>query len=244
MKVYTNERNEIVSVKYREDLTEVEIPAENPEDFFYGKCRAYITGFRAGMEECGEEEDGTPIMGFVIAPYKDLSALEMAQQQYEQYLELLDEKTGSGGDSGVIATVARFSAMNFTDAQALAVKEIYPKWSELGDGTQLVKQEDATNGTEITKVLGDDGTLYKVRTTHAKQADWIPGQETASLFEAINEQHAGTIDDPIPYNGNMELFAGKYYTQHGVAYKCIRDTEQPVYQALADLVGIYVEIAE
>lgn len=243
MKVYTNERNEIVSVKYREDLTEVEIPAENPEDFFYGKCRAYITGFRAGMEECGEEEDGTPIMGFVIAPYKDLSALEMAQQQYEQYLELLDEKT-SGSSGEVIATVAQFSAMNFTDAQALAVKEIYPKWSELGDGTQFVKQEDATNGTEITKVLGDDGTLYKVRTTHVKQADWIPGIETASLFEAIDEQHAGTIDDPIPYNRNMELFSGKYYTQDGVAYKCIRDTEQPVYHALADLVGIYVECVE
>lgn len=28
----------------------------------------------------------------------------------------------------------------------------------------------------------------------------------------------------------------------GVIYLCIRDTENPVYNALADLVGIYVEI--
>ena len=42
----------------------------------------------------------------------------------------------------------------------------------------------------------------------------------------------------------MELFAGKYYTQSGVKYKCTRNTEQAVFQNLADLVGIYVEVAE
>ena len=39
----------------------------------------------------------------------------------------------------------------------------------------------------------------------------------------------------------MELFAGKYYSQNGVVYKCTRNTEQAVYHDLAELVGIYVE---
>ena len=52
------------------------------------------------------------------------------------------------------------------------------------------------------------------------------------------------LEDPIPYDGNMELEAGKYYSQGGVTYLCNRNTEIPVYNPLADLVGIYVAVAE
>ena len=37
--------------------------------------------------------------------------------------------------------------------------------------------------------------------------------------------------------------AGKHYTQNGVTYLCNRDTVNPVYNDLAALVGIYVEVA-
>lgn len=47
--------------------------------------------------------------------------------------------------------------------------------------------------------------------------------------------------DPTPYDGNMELFAGLYYVQNGVTYLCNRSTGQPVYNTLAELVGLYVE---
>lgn len=39
----------------------------------------------------------------------------------------------------------------------------------------------------------------------------------------------------------MALEAGRYYVQGDVIYRCIRDTINPVYHALADLVGNYVE---
>ena len=57
-----------------------------------------------------------------------------------------------------------------------------------------------------------------------------------------DEEHDGTQYDPIPYEGNMALENGKYYTQGGVLYKCTRDTGNPVYNTLAELVGIYVEV--
>ena len=60
-------------------------------------------------------------------------------------------------------------------------------------------------------------------------------------WTAIDEG-LGDKYDPIPYSGNMELGAGKYYTQDGVLYKCTTGTGQPVYHALAELVGIYVEV--
>ena len=68
-----------------------------------------------------------------------------------------------------------------------------------------------------------------------------PSIYTASLYTEINETQAGTLDDPIPYNNNMALEAGKYYVQGGATYRCTRSTEIPVYADLKDLVGIYVE---
>lgn len=38
----------------------------------------------------------------------------------------------------------------------------------------------------------------------------------------------------------MALESGKYYTQSGMTYLCNRETVNPVYHALADLVGLYV----
>ena len=66
----------------------------------------------------------------------------------------------------------------------------------------------------------------------------------ASLFEVIDETHAGTLEDPIPYDGNMEIFVDLYYIQNDVIYKCIRSSGVALYHNLADLVGNYVEIVE
>ena len=65
---------------------------------------------------------------------------------------------------------------------------------------------------------------------------------TEAIWEEICESHDGTKYDPIPYNGNMALQNGLYYTQSGVLYRCTRDTGNPVYHALSELVGVYVEV--
>lgn len=116
------------------------------------------------------------------------------------------------------------------DVTALTVKSLFPVW-EIG--------KLYTVGTRL--VYGD--MLYKVITEHTSQADWTP-DVSPSLFTAIDESHAGTIDDPIPYGGNMTLENGKYYVQGDVIYMCIRDTVNPVHHALADLVGQYTELVE
>lgn len=87
-----------------------------------------------------------------------------------------------------------------------------------------------------------DGKLWRVVQSHTAQVGWEP-ENAASLWEQINETHAGTIDDPIPYDGNMALTSGLYYMQDWVIYLCTRDTGNPVYHALSDLVGLYVERA-
>lgn len=128
-------------------------------------------------------------------------------------------------------------AQSLTDAEALQAKTLYPKWADL---VELGKVESET-GYRFTY----ESDLYRcIHENPTFQADWIPGQGTESLYTRIDETHAGTIDDPIPYDGNMVLEQGKYYSQGGVTYICTRDTINPVYHALADLVGLYVEVVE
>lgn len=122
-------------------------------------------------------------------------------------------------------------AQGLTDAEALTVKTLYPAWAA-GQSYKV--------GYKITY----NGELYKVLQAHTLQETWKPGTGTESLYARIDEQHDGTRYDPIPYNGNMALVSGKYYSQDGVIYRCTRDTGNPVYNALSELVGLYVEVAE
>ena len=84
--------------------------------------------------------------------------------------------------------------------------------------------------------------LYRCLQAHTSQDDWTPAV-AASLWTVIDEAHAGTIEDPIPYSGNMALEHGKYYAQDSIIYLCTRDTGIAVHSALKDLVGHYVEVA-
>lgn len=79
---------------------------------------------------------------------------------------------------------------------------------------------------------------------HIRDVELTPDaiEAIVSTTEEICEQHEGTKYDAIPYNGNMALEAGKYYTQDGVLYLCNRDTGNPVYHPLSALVGLYVEV--
>ena len=126
---------------------------------------------------------------------------------------------------------AMTAAQSLTEAEAITATCLHPKWN--GDGVQY------TAGQRVQY----NGELYKVKDGmgHTSQTDWSPDM-AASLFEKINETNSGTKADPIPYSGNMALEKGKYYIEDGIIYLCNRDTGIAVYNKLADLVGIYVEV--
>lgn len=127
--------------------------------------------------------------------------------------------------------VMQINTMELTDAQSLSVKSLYPTWDTF-IGKKLEAGKKVQYGGKLWKVLQEVGTVLE---------NQPPSIYTASLYTEINETQAGTLDDPIPYNNNMALEAGKYYSQGGLTYKCTRSTEIPVYADLKDLVGIYVE---
>lgn len=124
----------------------------------------------------------------------------------------------------------QINTLSVDDATAYRMRSFYPAWEDV-----IGKAVDA--GYKLTY----QGALYKVISAHTVQSNWIPGTGTESLYTRIDETHDGTKYDPIPYEGNMALENGKYYVQGGVTYLCTRDTVNPVYNALSELVGLYVE---
>ena len=122
----------------------------------------------------------------------------------------------------------------FSNNDALKVKNLFDDWIDYtANGADNLKKG------QIVKTA--DG-LWRVRQEHKAQKHYPPSIHTASLYERIVKDHAGTEDDPIPYAPPMEIFNGKYYTQDNVLYKCTRNSEQALTHNLSELVSFYVEV--
>ena len=128
--------------------------------------------------------------------------------------------------------VQMFAQTITEDEKALSISSIYPRWDEV-IGTKVKEGFKFRYGDDLFKVIQPELTI---------EGHYIPNQGTESLYAKIDETHAGTVDDPIPYDGNMEIFSGMYYIQNDMIYQCIRDSGTPLYHNLADLVGVYVKI--
>ena len=133
-----------------------------------------------------------------------------------------------------------FNTLGLTAEQMLTHKAFAPKWGEdegFREGDNVVKGNKFTYG----------GKLYAVLQNHTILPHYYPSENTASLYVEVTPDYTeegeeyGTLENPIPYEGNMVLEEGRYYTQNGVAYLCTRDSGNAVYHALAELVGLYVE---
>lgn len=124
-------------------------------------------------------------------------------------------------------------AQVLTDQEALEAVELHEEWLP---GVEYT----AENGRPVGhRVRRPDG-LFKLRKEHTSQTGWEP-ENAHSLWERVCEDHTGAADDPIPYKAGMSLETGLYYEESGVIYRCVRDTVNPVYNQLKELVGVYVE---
>ena len=100
-------------------------------------------------------------------------------------------------------------------------------------------------GKSLTKgqIVSYNDRLWRVRQDVASVLEnQPPSLDTAALYGVIEVEASGTLDDPIEYTPPMEIFEGKYYTQNGVKYKCVRGSGQELSHDLSALVGLYVEI--
>lgn len=153
---------------------------------------------------------------------------EMHRQQAE-FERLERQRPFTEAEVSRMVIEAKINDLAVDDNTALRMQEFYPVWT-----------------VGIAYTIGfkcqHDGKLFKCINAHTAQDGWQPSTATASLWTEICEEHSGSADDPIPYAGNMVLENGKHYSQDEVTYLCIRDSGNPAYNALADLVGLYVKV--
>ena len=165
---------------------------------------------------------------WVNGEYIEMTAEEIAAMATEQRKYELAEKNRplTANEVNAMLITAQINALTVDDNTALRMKSFYPEWA-------------ADNTYSAGFKVQHNGNLWRVVQAHTSQTGWEP-ENTPALWEQINETHSGTIDDPIPYDGNMVLVHGKYYMQDYEVFLCIRDSDVPVYHALKELSGIYV----
>lgn len=163
----------------------------------------------------------------------DMTAEELALIADEQERDKAEANLRSLTQSEVIDLLirAQVNSVAIDDQCSVRMMDYYPEFSDLTGQT-----------LEAGFKLRSDGRLYKTAQTVTVSGVYFPGAAgTESLYTRIDLAHLGNKYDPIPYEGNMALESGKYYTQDDILYLCNRDTGNPVYHALSELVGLYVE---
>lgn len=139
----------------------------------------------------------------------------------------------------IAQNIKEMNELGLSAVDALEVKDWYPKW-----GVDFKEGDEVKKGFKFQF----DDKLYAVLQDHVILANYEPSINTASLYVEVTPDYndkgeeLGTLENPISYDGNMILENGKYYSQDGITYLCNRDTINPVYHALKDLVGLYVEV--
>ena len=124
-------------------------------------------------------------------------------------------------------TAAALSRLD--DETALEVTVLFPEWKP-------------NTAYAVDERIRYADKLYRVVQAHTSQSDWTPDKTPALFAEVAKPGQGDSPGNPIPYSGNMALVSGKYYSQDGVTYRCTRDTVNPVYEPLKNLVGLYVEV--
>lgn len=158
-------------------------------------------------------------------------------EEVEDYIELDGASTyeevllvKDSVETEIANTIRKINHINLTDEEALSVKELYPRW-----------EDKIGNTIEVGFITLYKDNLWRARQTHAPLEIYPPSLATASLYEAIDKEHDGTLEDPIPYTPPMEIFKGKHYIEDGVLYLCTRNSEVAISHNLSALVGLYVE---
>lgn len=161
---------------------------------------------------------------------EELEKAQVEQRKYEVYGK---HRPLTPDEVNQMLIKAQINSVEIDDKTSLRMLDYYPIWQDLIGQT-------ASQGFKFTY----NGKLYKVIQSHTLSESWVPDNGTESLYTRIDEEHDGDLYDPVPYEGNMVLVNGKYYTQDNVVYLCFRDTVNQVNNPLSELVEIYVKIVD
>ena len=152
--------------------------------------------------------------------------MEMTQEEIEDMEQSGLQEVPPTQEQQAVSFICAMAmtATTLTDTQALAMQDVLPTWQEFLD-----------SGREILSgvCLMHDGQCFRqARSAPIKpEAHRPPGSPGMSaVYRPIDRDHAGTIDDPIPWVSGMDCKEGKYYSHKGKIYLCTGDMSPCVWE--------------
>lgn len=104
------------------------------------------------------------------------------------------------------------TATDLTDTVALSIPDLLPTWDELLEAGEPIQPGVC---------LMHNGQCYRQVQSSAvtPQAHQPPGGDgMLAVYRPIDREHAGTLEDPIPWVYGMDCAEGKYYSYTGSVY--------------------------
>ena len=113
----------------------------------------------------------------------------------------------------MVAAVCAFAEISteIPDNTALKMVSLFPTWDDvLLAGVKLPKG----------RIIAQDGHLYRVEQEVTPQDHQPPdGEGMLAIYRPIDQTHAGTLEDPIPWVYGMDCPAGSYFSYQGHIYR-------------------------
>lgn len=181
-----------------------------------------------------KSKDGSKVIlhyEFVNGITNDLTGMDVYSSNSAEFMDLLQTEEWnpieevrstdyiqvSSIKNLLTVTKANIQNMTLSDTEALSVQEFYPTWK----AGISVKKGDKYNY---------NGSLWQVVQSHLTQIGYEPSQNTLAIWKKVDSgSHAGTLEDPIPYEQGMSLEKDRYYIQYDLIYVCIQSSGPLVY---------------
>lgn len=149
-----------------------------------------------------EVDDGLNVMDIFNYKYEDGKLVELTPEEKEEFYptQKVEKAEQEASLQAMMTASARASFLaELDDTEAAKIPLCYDAW-ETGKAYKVGDRVES------------DGKLWKCRQAHTSQENLKPSivtaslVETASLWEVINVEHAGNLEDPIPYDQTMTVY--------------------------------------
>lgn len=188
--------------------------------------------------------EGYPVDDPDIMPKRQLwreqiATLEgMTDAEYEDYTEpepteYVKDVPSADDIVSQLKELAQAQVAELTDEEAKKVPALFPLWSPDSEAYAV--------GDRVWY----QASLYKCVQAHTSQSTWNP-KDAVSLWANVSEESQeadGSREHPYAWTSGMESYEGFYYTEDSVLYLCTRSSGGPLYYRIADLIGIYFQVA-
>lgn len=144
-----------------------------------------------------------------------VTSIEKNAKAWNAWKESLPEPEPSNvPDPAQIQLATNFMLMScttYTDEQALQIKYVFAVWPEgVNTDGKYTKGQYITHNEQLYRIEQD------VQPIESQPPDAVG---MLAVYRPVDVEHAGTLEDPIPWVYGMNCYAGKYYSYNGNTYK-------------------------